>query len=152
MPSALPLWAAARAADPAEAQQTKPSARPGFPSPKLGFCCGVLCVLFCSVSPPLPARGPTPSLPPHLPPLSPPPPGLPASPLLTSSTKSIARARADPLPPSSRPAPPPGFLLGIMGALCGLISLLRGREARSASPAAVGENESGIRPGPRPTA
>lgn len=34
-----------------------------------------------------------------------------------------------------------------MGALCGLISLLRGQEAGSASPAAVGENESGIRPG-----
>lgn len=37
-----------------------------------------------------------------------------------------------------------------MGALCGLMSLLRGPEAGSSFPAATGENESKIRPGSGP--
>lgn len=96
--------------------------RPDFlwPSPALGFCRGVLSrgfVPFCSDSP-----------------LFPPSPGLPARLLLTSSTKSIARRGRTRSPSHPLPAPPPGFLLGIMGALCGLISLLRGPGGGSASP------------------
>lgn len=123
---------AGRAADPAAAQRRSPPPGLASPGPERGFVVG-FCAS-CFVRSPRPGPGPSPS-------------GLPARPLLTSSTKSIARARAAAPPAPPRPAPPLGFLLGIMGALCGLISLLRGREAGSASPAAVGENESGIRPG-----
>lgn len=67
--------------------------------------------------------------------------------LLTSSTKSIDWLRGC-SPTLASPSPPlPRFLLGIMGALCGLMSLLRGPEAGSSSPAVTGGNESKIRPG-----
>lgn len=70
--------------------------------------------------------------------------------LLTSSTKSIEWLRGCSPPPRFPLASPSRFLLGIMGALCGLMSLLRGPEAGSSSPAATGGNESKIRPGSGP--
>lgn len=70
--------------------------------------------------------------------------------LLTLSTKSIDWLRG--CSPLSLPPrlPFPVFFSGIMGALCGLMSLLRGPEAGSSSPAATGGNESKIRPGSGP--
>lgn len=60
-------------ARPGQLTQQKPRDQapppPASLAPKLSFCCGVLCVLFCSVSPPLPPRGADP-----LAPLPPPPP------------------------------------------------------------------------------
>lgn len=51
-----------RSATPSNTQRSRPSTRPGSPRPELGFCCGVLCVPFCSSPRPFPSgAGPAPA-------------------------------------------------------------------------------------------